>query len=163
MSDRSNTCSGGVEDTLSQEVQLGSSIHLAFEEFEPCDLALRLVVYLQPAAKYKRPVWRPSPEQKGAVHRAIMSSQRPSPPGDALAAGCADARRLLRPASLTASHHRGLLTPLLAVATAVRDTAAPLSTSRRDRSGPRPSLAYRAATAWPSLSPWLARAAAVLG
>src|SRR5882672_9921196 len=29
-----------------------------------------------PSAKYKRPAWRPSPEHKGAVHRAIMVSQR---------------------------------------------------------------------------------------
>src|SRR5262245_61513490 len=35
-----------------------------------------------------------------------MVSQRPSPSGDVLAVGCVDARRLLRPASLTASHHR---------------------------------------------------------
>jgi hypothetical protein len=40
----------------------------------------REVVSLEPAAKYKRPAWRPSPEQKGAVHRAIIVSQRPSPP-----------------------------------------------------------------------------------
>src|SRR5882672_4148063 len=76
-------------------------------------------------SKYKRPAWRPSPEQKDAVHRAIMASQRPSLPGDALAAGCADARRLRRPTALTASHHRGVLTPLLAVATAGRESAAP--------------------------------------
>jgi len=57
----------------------------------------------------------------------------PHPPGDALAAGCADARRLLRPASLTASHHRGVLTPLLAVATAARERAAPHAASRHGR------------------------------
>ena len=51
------------------------------------------VVDLSPAAKYKRPAWRPSPEQKGTVHQTIMASQRPSPPGDAIAAGRADARR----------------------------------------------------------------------
>src|SRR3989442_1238835 len=31
-----------------------------------------------PSAKYKRPAWRPSPEQKGVDHRANMASQRPS-------------------------------------------------------------------------------------
>src|SRR4029453_19281056 len=41
---RSNTCSGGVEHTLSQQVQLGPSIHLAFEELEPGHLALRLSI-----------------------------------------------------------------------------------------------------------------------
>jgi len=44
MSDRFNACSGSVEDTLSEEVQLGSSIHLAFEELEPGHLALRLSI-----------------------------------------------------------------------------------------------------------------------
>src|SRR6266436_2406549 len=44
MRERFNACSGSVEDTLSEEVQLGSSIHLAFEEFEPRHLALRLPV-----------------------------------------------------------------------------------------------------------------------
>src|SRR5712691_12048792 len=44
MSVRSNTCSGGVEHTLSEEVQLRPSIHLAFEELEPGHLALRLSI-----------------------------------------------------------------------------------------------------------------------
>jgi hypothetical protein len=38
------------------------------------------VVYLYPAAKYKRPAWRPSPEQKGLDEQALMASPRPSPP-----------------------------------------------------------------------------------
>jgi len=38
------------------------------------------VVYLQPAAKYKRPAWRPSPGQKGADHRALRVSQWSSAP-----------------------------------------------------------------------------------
>lgn len=62
MSDRSNTCSGGVEDTLSQEVQLGSSIHLAFEEFEPCDLALRLPIAVR--------------ELQGRAHCSILLESR---------------------------------------------------------------------------------------
>src|SRR5215470_18951247 len=44
MSQRSNTDSGGVEDSLAEEVQLGPSIHLTFEELEPSDLALRLSI-----------------------------------------------------------------------------------------------------------------------
>ena len=47
MRDKANSGSGSVEDTLSQEVQLGSSIHLAFEEFEPGDLALRLPIAIR--------------------------------------------------------------------------------------------------------------------
>jgi hypothetical protein len=62
MSDRSNTCSGGVEDTLSQEVQLGSSIHLAFEEFEPGDLALRLPIAVR--------------ELQGRAHCSILLESR---------------------------------------------------------------------------------------
>jgi hypothetical protein len=41
-------------------------------------IAELLVVSLQPAAKYQRPAWQPSPGQKNAAHRAIMASQRPS-------------------------------------------------------------------------------------
>ena len=51
-------------------------------------------------------------------------SWHPSGPltlGDALEAGRADARRLLRPPPLAASHHYGLLTPRLAVATVARE------------------------------------------
>jgi hypothetical protein len=51
-------------------------------------------------------------------------SWHPSGPltlGDALEAGRADARRLLRPPPLAASHHYGLLTPPLAVATVARE------------------------------------------
>src|SRR6266700_1592312 len=84
----------------------------------------------------------------------------PLPAGDTLDAGRADIRRLPRPLSLAASHRRDLLIPLLAGATAARETAAPLSMSRRDRSGPRPSPAYRAAIAWLSLRHWSAQAAA---
>src|SRR5262249_26237224 len=72
-------------------------------------------------------------------------------PGDTLKADCANARPLLRRPPLTVSHHHGWLTDPLAGATAARERAVPLSRSRRDRSGPRPSLASRAATAWPSL------------
>ena len=32
---RSTICSGGVEHPLSEQVQLGPTIHLAFEELEP--------------------------------------------------------------------------------------------------------------------------------
>ena len=42
--ERSHASSGGVEDTLSEEVELGSPIHLAFEELEPGHLTLRLAI-----------------------------------------------------------------------------------------------------------------------
>src|SRR2546429_468202 len=48
----------------------------------------------------------------------------PLTPGDALEAGRVDARRWFRPPPLAASHHPGLLTPLLAAATAARGRAA---------------------------------------
>src|SRR6266581_4331854 len=41
---RSNGCSGGVEDSLSEEVYLGPSIHLAFEELEPRHLTFGLSI-----------------------------------------------------------------------------------------------------------------------
>jgi hypothetical protein len=40
----------------------------------------RLVVYLPNADKYRRLTRRPSQEQKGIDERALMASQRPSPP-----------------------------------------------------------------------------------
>ena len=52
------------------------------------------------------------------------------------------------------SYYHSWLTDPLAVATAARGTAAPRAGSRRDRSGPRPSLACKAATAWRSRSRW---------
>jgi hypothetical protein len=55
-----------------------------------------------------------------------------------------------------------LLTPLLAAATAARETAAPRATSRRDPSMPPPWPVYRAATVWRSLSRWSAGAVANL-
>ena len=38
------------------------------------------VVYLHPADKYRRLTHRPSKGQKGLCERALMASQRPSPP-----------------------------------------------------------------------------------
>jgi hypothetical protein len=76
---------------------------------------------------------------------------------DALEAGRADARRLLR-LPPCAAFPLGLLTPLLAVATAAPDTARLLSGSRQARSTRRPSLAYRDAMASRSPSRWWAGA-----
>src|SRR6266851_4103321 len=50
MSVRYNTGSGGVEDSLPEQVQLGPSIHLAFEELEPGHLALRLAIAVRKLA-----------------------------------------------------------------------------------------------------------------
>jgi hypothetical protein len=57
----------------------------------------------------------------------------PLPPGDAFDAGHVTARRLLRPPPRAASSHRGLFTPLRAVATAGRERAAPHAASRPGR------------------------------
>ena len=62
MSERFNTDSGGVEDPLAEEVQLGASIHLAFEELEPGHLALRLPIA----------VWKLA----GRTHRSILLEAR---------------------------------------------------------------------------------------
>jgi hypothetical protein len=95
------------------------------------------------------PTWRHS----GPLHR-----------DDALDAGRADTRRLLRPPSLAPSHHHSVLTDPLAGATAARERVVPLSRSRRDRSGPRPSPASEAATAWPSpCHGWVPAAAEAAG
>src|SRR5712691_3620096 len=75
----------------------------------------------------------------------------PLTPVDALEAGRADARRLLRPSSLAASDHRCLLTPPLAVATVVRERAVFLASSRHGPSIPPPWRASGAASVW--LSP----------
>ena len=61
-SERSHASSGGVEDTLSEEVELGSPIHLAFEELEPRHLALRLSVA----------VWK----LEGRAHCSILLASR---------------------------------------------------------------------------------------
>src|SRR5215472_18382281 len=105
-------------------------IRILYQKRPPSATFFLAVVSLEPAATYQRPAWRPSPEHQGAVDRALMALQRPSPPGDALAAGCADARRLRRAASLTASRHRGVRTRLLAVATVGRARAGPRVASR---------------------------------
>jgi hypothetical protein len=57
----------------------------------------------------------------------------PRPPGDALDAGRAGARRLLKPPFLAASHSCCLLTPPLAGATGAPDTGAPHAATRHDR------------------------------
>src|SRR5262249_20579152 len=74
----------------------------------------------------------------------------PLPPGDGFDADRADTRRPLRPPPLTASHHRGMLTPLLAGAMAGREQVAPEAAARDGEWGPRPWRACKAATAWPS-------------
>ena len=61
------------------------------------------------AEKYRQRPRRLLQEHKGLEERALTGSQRPSPPGDALDAGCVDAHRLCRPPLLTASHSSCLL------------------------------------------------------
>ena len=51
-----------MEDTLSKEVQLGPSIHLAFEELEPSHLALRLSIAVR--------------KLEGRAHGGILSQAR---------------------------------------------------------------------------------------
>src|SRR6476660_8702923 len=77
-------------------------------------------VYLAAAAKSRRLTPRLSQEQKGLDERARTASQWPLPPVDVLEASRVDARRLLRPPFLAASHYHSMLTPPLAVATVAR-------------------------------------------
>jgi hypothetical protein len=91
----------------------------------------------------------PGDRHKGKKAYTRESSWHPSGPlipGDALDAGRADTRRLLRLPPRAASHPSVLTTPL-AGATAAPDTARPLSESRHDRSTRLPWLAYRGASA----------------
>ena len=76
--------------------------------------------------------------QKGIDSRALMASQCPLTPGDALTAGRMDARRLRRPAHLPTSPHHGWLTPPLAAATAARESAGLRARSRYGPSTPLP-------------------------
>ena len=67
------------------EIPLDDALMSAFAMFSlkaPSLLSFdkQRVVFLQPAAKCKRPAWQPSPGQKGAAHQALMASQRPSAP-----------------------------------------------------------------------------------
>src|SRR5712691_10034777 len=62
------------------------------------------VVYLSPADKYHSLTRRLSQGQKGLDERLSWPPSSPLPSGDALDIGHADARRLLRPPHLAASH-----------------------------------------------------------
>src|SRR6266850_1284630 len=103
---------------------------------------------------------RPPKDQKGLDERALTAPQRPSPP-------CGHPRRRpcgrTAPAQATSSCHFPrpyLLTPLLAAATAARESAGLRAGSRRGQSAPPPWPAYRAASVWLSPSRWSAAAAA---
>src|SRR5688572_29515375 len=63
------------------------------------------VVSLQPAAKYQRPAWRPSPGQTAPPIRPSWRHSNPLHREDALDAGCAGARRHLRSPPVAVSHH----------------------------------------------------------
>ena len=80
----------------------------------------------------------------------------PLHPGDALEAGHAGVWRLSGPLLLPFPPP-GLLTPLLAAATAAHGTATPHAASTPDRSAPRPSPAFEAAIAWRRPSRWSAQ------
>jgi hypothetical protein len=96
MSDSSHACSGGVEDTLSEEVELGASIHLAFEEFEPGHLALRLPVtvwklaggahggILVEARRETLQVWQPTRQDRLDPGLQLAGCPRPHHPGKGL-------------------------------------------------------------------------------
>src|SRR5712691_4509192 len=83
----------------------------------------------------------------------------PFTPVDVLEASRVNARRLLRPPPLAASHHHGILTPPRVVAMAAHGRAAPPVGSTPDLSAQRPLLVSWAATFW--LSPCRASAQGV--
>src|SRR5712691_3372099 len=125
---------------------------------------MQRVVYLSPADKYHRLTRRLSKGQKFYERGLSWHHSGPLSPGDALDAGHADTPT---PHQLTATR-RALccalfLTPLLAAATAVPETAAPRAGSRHGRSVQRPSRACTVAIAWPSPSRWSDPAGGVAG
>ena len=64
------------EGGIGQRERIGDGVQAgAFDDFTN-----RLVVYLSPADKYHRLTRRLPQGQKGLKERAIMASQRPSPP-----------------------------------------------------------------------------------
>src|SRR5205814_1278411 len=80
--------------------------------------------------------------------------------GDALDAGYAHARRLLRPPPVAVSHRYSVLTSPLAATTAAPERATPPGGSTPDPSAQRPSRVSAAASAWLSPSRWSAGAGA---
>src|SRR5438445_3527992 len=112
------------------------------------------VVYLSPADKYHRLAHRLLQEQTGLDERALIVPSGPRAPGDTLAAGRAEARRPGQGLSPGRWLPPCVLPHLLAVARAARDRAVLRAASRRERSGPPPSLASTAAPAGPSRYRW---------
>src|SRR5712692_2263272 len=96
MSVRYNTGSGGVEDSLPEQVQLGPSIHLAFEELEPGHLALRLAIavrklaggahggILLEARREAFQVWQPTRQDRLDPCLQLAGCPRPYHPGKGL-------------------------------------------------------------------------------
>src|SRR5262245_15119946 len=90
-----------------------------------CTWSLRVNILDSPVGHYRdKKVW---------TRACSWPSSGPLTLGNGLDAGRADTRHPLRPPSLTASHHRGVLIPLLAGATAGRERAAPHAASRHGR------------------------------
>jgi hypothetical protein len=86
-----------------------------------CPWPLRVNISDSPGGRY----W----DKKAWTRGLSWYPSGPLPSSAVLAADLADTWCPLRPPPLAASHHRGLLTPLRAVATAGRKRAAPLAAS----------------------------------
>jgi hypothetical protein len=89
---------------------------LDFTSLRPCPSSVRVDTRGLPADFHKgKKAWK---RELSWHHSGSL------PPGDALEAGCANARCLLRRPPFAVPHHHGVLTAPLAGATAARETAA---------------------------------------
>jgi len=125
--------------------------------------AILSALYLSPADKYPTLTRQPSqgtkrPKQEGS--QGIPASLSPLVTSRSRPCGRMSPAQAPSPCRFLPL---GLLIPPLAGAMAARGTVGLLARSRHDRSTQRPSRAYEVATAWPSPSPWSARAAAKAG
>src|SRR4029434_10753325 len=111
-------------------------------------------MYLPNADKYRGLTRRPLQEQKGLDERALMASQRPSAPWGSPRSEPCGRTSPTQALSSGGFPPPGLLTPLLAAATAAPERATLHAASTPDRSVRLPLLGHRAATAWPSRCRW---------
>jgi hypothetical protein len=107
-----------------------------------CTCCVRIKPPGSPVGRYR--------SKKASTSELSWLPSGPLSPGDALDAGRPDTRHRLRSPLFAVAYHRFLLTGPLAGATAARERAAPRAGATHGRSAQRPSLAFAAATAWPS-------------
>src|SRR5215467_5223288 len=98
---------------------------LANPSIRPCTWPLRINTSDSPVDRHR--------DKKAWARGRSWPPSSPLTPDDGLDAGPTDTRRPLRLPLQTAAHHRGVLTALLAGATAGRERAAPHAAPRHGR------------------------------